>query len=180
MRNRLTRESLRALMRDLARSAVNEEHYSVFLVGGGTAVLNGWRDSSIDVDLYSPRDGIFDDVQAIKERLQLNIETVRPEDFVPPLAGSEDRHVLIETIGRVTFYHYDPYAQLFSKVVRGFERDLIDAQAFVGSRMVDAVRFRSLVWAIPDAAWSKYPRLSPGAVRQAVDDFLSAPSLKLK
>jgi len=100
---------------------------------------------------------------------------VRPEDFVPPLEGSGDRHVFIETIGRVSYYHYDPYSQLLSKVVRGFERDMADAMAFVSSGMVDVERFRSLVWAIPDSAWSKYPQFSPGAVREAIDHFLSSP-----
>jgi hypothetical protein len=161
-------------MRELAGSANPKRSYRVFLVGGGTAVLEGWRESSIDADLYAAQDDIFRDVQAIKERLRLNVELVRPEDFVPPLTGSEDRHVFIETIGRVTFYHYDPYAQLLSKVVRGFARDLADARALVEKGLVDPDRFRKLVEAIPDTAYSRYPRLSPRGVRAAVDDFLSA------
>ena len=84
VRDRLTRDSLRALMRELARSAKPKQSYRVYLVGGGTAVLEGWRESSIDADLYARQDDIFDDVQAIKERLRLNIELARPEDFVPP------------------------------------------------------------------------------------------------
>jgi hypothetical protein len=143
------------------------------LVGGGTAVLEGWRESSIDADLYSAEDDIFRDVQAIKERLGLNVEFARPEDFVPRLEGSEDRHVFIETVGRVSFYHYDPYAQLLSKVVRGFARDLEDARALVRSGFVDPDRFRKLVESIPESVYSKYPRLSSRAVRAAVEEFLS-------
>jgi hypothetical protein len=176
MRNRLTYESLQGLMRELARSAKPKRSYRVYLVGGGTAVFEGWRESSIDADLYAEQDEIFRDVQAIKERLQLNIEFARPEDFVPPLAGSEARHVLIETVGRVSFYHYDPYAQLLSKVVRGFARDLADAKAFVTSGMVDPQEFRRLVQSIPESVYWKYPRLSSKAVRAAVDDFLSSPT----
>jgi hypothetical protein len=103
----------------------------------------------------------------------LNIELVRPEHFVPPLEDSANRHVFIEMVGRVSFYHYDPCAQLLSKIVRGFERDLVDARSFVSSGMVDIEQFRGLVRAIPDSTWSKYPRHSPGAVRKAVDEFLS-------
>ncbi len=173
MRARLTRESLLALMHELAKSAGKEGHHSVYLVGGCTAVLEDWRSSSIDADLYSARDHIFHDVQAIKERLNLNIELVRPEHFVPALEDSADRHVFIETVGRVSFYHYDPCAQLLSKIVRGFERDLVDAKSFVSSGMVDVESFRELVRAIPESAWSQYPRHSPHAVRQAVDEFLA-------
>jgi hypothetical protein len=174
MRNRLTHESLQALMRELARSAKPKRSYEVYLVGGGTAVFEGWRESSIDADLYAEQDEIFRDVQGIKERLQLNIEFARPEDFVPPLEGSETRHVLIETVGRVSFYHYDPYAQVLSKVVRGFARDVADAKAFVTSGMVDPHELERLVHGIPESVYSKYPRLSSVAVRAAVDDFLSS------
>jgi hypothetical protein len=145
----------------------------VYFVGGGTAVLLGWRASTIDADLHADDDAIFHDVQGIKERLELNIEFARPEDFVPPLAGTAGRHVLVETIGRVSFLHYDPYAQLLSKVVRGFDRDLKDAERFIESGMVDPERFRSLVNGITDAAYAKYPALSRDAVRDAVDDFLA-------
>ena len=160
-------------MRELARSARPNRSYRIYLVGGGTAVLEGWRESSIDADLYAKQDDIFRDVQGIKERLHLNIEFARPEDFVPPLEGTESRHVFIETVGRVSFYHYDPYAQLLSKVVRGFARDLADARAFIASGMVDPEQFRQLVAAVPESIYSKYPRLSSAAVRAAVDDFLS-------
>ena len=174
MRNRLTRESLHALMRELARSARSNRNYRIYLGGGGTAVLEGWRESSIDADLYAKQNDIFRDVQGIKERLNVNIEFARPEDFVPPLQGAEGRHVFIETVDRVSFYHYDPYAQLLSKIVRGFARDLTDAKAFIASGMVDRNRFRKLVQGIPESVYSKYPRLSSAAVQAAVDDFLSS------
>jgi hypothetical protein len=173
MRRRLTRERLQDLMREIARSSPGRQSYRVFLVGGGTAVLAGWRASTIDADLYSDREEVFRDIQGIKERLQLNVEFVRPEDFVPSLAGSEDRHVFVVTLGNVSYYHYDPYAQLLSKVVRGFTRDLQDAGRFLTSGMVDAERFRSLVHEIPETAYARYPALSRQAVLEAVDDFLT-------
>jgi len=160
-------------MQALAESAPRGESFSVYFVGGCTAVHAGWRESTIDADLYSDTEAIFHDIQAIKERLQLNIEFARPEDFVPALAGSESRHVFIKTVGKVSFYHYDPYAQLLSKVVRGFNRDMLDASSFVTSGMVAPKRFRSLVNGIPDSAYAKYPSLSRRAVLEAIDDFLS-------
>jgi len=174
MRRRLTRELLDALMEELARSARRKKTYRIFLVGGGTAVREGWRESTIYADLYAEQDEIFRDIQNIKERLQLNVEFARPEDFVPPLAGSEGRHIFLKNICSVGFYHYDPYAQLLSKVVRGFARDLADARQFLASGMVDPERFKSLVHDIPGPVYSKYPALSPQAVQEAVDAFLSS------
>jgi hypothetical protein len=173
MREKLTRVRLVALMHELARAGPRRGAHQVYLVGGGTAVYMGWRPSSIDVDLHSDQEVVFRDIQQIKERLNINIEFARPENFVPALRGSADRHVFIDTMGKITFYHYDPYAQLFSKVVRGFERDLDDAAQFVRSGMVEPERFRSLVSAVPDSAYARYPSINRDGVEQAVDSFLA-------
>jgi hypothetical protein len=173
MREELTRDRLISLMKELARTAPPDGNYRVYLLGGGTAVYLGWRRSSIDVDLFSDQQDVFGDIQAIKERLNMNIEFARPEDFVPPLRGTLDRHVFIDTIGRISFYHYDPFAQLLSKVVRGFQRDLDDAKEFVRRGMVDPRRFRNLVAEIPDSAYARYPSLSRSGVEEAVEIFLT-------
>lgn len=161
-------------MNELATAAPRRGSHRVYLVGGGTAVHLGWRDSSIDVGLASDRDDVFRDIQTIKGRLDINIEFARPEDFVPPLRGSDERHVFIERIGPVSFHHYDPYAQALSKIVRGFARDLEDARHFVSSGMVEPARLRRLVEAIPDTAYARYPSLSRAAVERVVADFRAA------
>jgi hypothetical protein len=173
LRRRLTAETLRELMAELARTAPRMPLSRVYLVGGGTAVLAGWREATIDADLFSERQDVFRDVQAIKERLQLNIEFVRPEHFVPSLPGSSYRHRFVERVGAIDFYHYDPYAQLLSKIVRGFRKDMQDARAFVESGWVNPARFRELVEGIPDTAYIAYPNLSRAAVLDAVDAFLA-------
>jgi hypothetical protein len=159
-------------MQELARGAPRGRPARVYLVGGATAVWAGWRHSSVDVDLHGEPEGLFRDIQRIKERLRINIEFARPEDFVPALSRSEDRHAFIETIGAVSFFHHDPYAQAFSKIVRGFDRDVADTEHFVSSGMVDPVRLTELVDGISERAWAKYPALSREAVRAAVEDFV--------
>ena len=176
MREELTRERLVSLMKELARSAPRRGVYQVYFVGGGTAVYLGWRPSSIDVDLYSDQEVVFRSIQEIKERLNINIEFARPEDFVPPLEGTAGRHVFIDKVGPIAFYHYDPCAQLLSKVVRGFQRDLEDARAFIRSGIVDPGRFQSLVVSIPDAAYARYPSLSRTGIEEAVEAFLAGTS----
>jgi len=160
-------------MRELARAAPAGESFRVYLLGGGTAVLSGWRTATVDADLYADDDAVFRDIQGIKERLGLNVEFARPEQFVPPLAGSADRHVLIDRVRDVGFYHYDPYAQLLSKIVRGFRKDLLDAERFVTSGMVDPELFRELVAGVPGSGYAGYPNLSRDAVETAVEDFLA-------
>jgi hypothetical protein len=81
--------------------------------------------------------------------------------------------LFIDTIGAVSFFHYDPYSQLFSKLVRGFRQDLEDAENFLAEGLVKAERFRALVKKIPKAAYSKHPALSRTGIHDAVDEFLS-------
>ena len=95
MRRALTREALRDLMREIARRAPPGRSFQIFILGGSTAVYAGWRMSTIDADLYAAQIDVFRDIQDIKERLELNVEFARPEDFVPSLADTGARHVLI-------------------------------------------------------------------------------------
>lgn len=174
MRDEMTKERLITLMEEIARTAPRRGNYHVYLVGGGTAVYAGWRASSIDADLFSEEEAVFRDIQGIKERLNINVEFARPEHFVPPLRGSDARHVFIEAVGRVSYHHYDPYAQVLSKIVRGFERDLDDARDFMRSGMVEAAKLLTLVKQIPESAYARYPNLSREAVLRAVEDFLAS------
>ena len=65
----------------------------VYLVGGSSAVLIGWRDATIDVDLaIRPHDDAL--LRAIPESklaLDVNIELASPANFIPLPAGWEDR-----------------------------------------------------------------------------------------
>lgn len=167
------RADVTRVMREIARTAPHKGRWHVCFVGGATAVFFGWRETSVDAGLFSEQDVVFRDIQGIKERLNANVEFARPEQFVPALRGREDRHVFVETIGNVSFHHYDPYAQILTKIVRGFERDLDDAENFLRSGMVDPEQLRALVAEIPDAAYARYPALSPSVVREAVDAFLA-------
>lgn len=55
----------------------------------------------------------------------------------------------------------------------GFRKDLLDAERFVTTGMVDPARLLELVREIPDEAWSRYPNLSRDAVLAAVETVLS-------
>lgn len=173
-RRDLTRERLAALMTEIARTAPASGRFRVYFVGGSTAVLAGWRATSIDADLHAEDDAVFRDVQGIKERLDVNVEFARPEHFVPPLPGSNERHLFIEQIGPVSYFHYDPYAQAFSKIVRGFDRDLHDARSFIRAGWVDPHRLRALVEDVPAAIYARYPQLSRQAVVDAVRTFVES------
>lgn len=156
----------------MGRSVRGGEAANVYFIGGATAVDHGWRESTIDADLSVSDERALVRVQQIKEELRVNVELARPEDFVPELRGSDRRHLFIVTVGCVSFFHYDPYAQLLSKLVRGFEQDLQDAEHFLSEGLVDPDAFRKLVHEIADSEYRRRPNLSRSAVEGVVDDFL--------
>jgi hypothetical protein len=122
VRELATAARIEALMRAWGRSARAEGR--VFLTGGATAVLSGWRDSTIDVDikLVPDRDELLQDVPRLKRELDLNIELAAPSDFIPVPEGWEDRSPLIRREGKLAFHHFDLTAQALAKIERGMTR----------------------------------------------------------
>jgi uncharacterized nucleotidyltransferase DUF6036 len=103
-------------------------------VGGATAVLHGWRPTTIDVDLVMrPEDDtLLRAIPDLKEELQINVELASPLDFIPVPPGWEDRGTFICQMGRVRFFHFDLYAQALAKVERGHRQDLADVREMIG------------------------------------------------
>ena len=97
---------LEQFMKSLGAAVKSEAR--VYLVGGATAVLMGWRDSTIDVDLkIVPDSEIPRNISDLKERLQINIELASPDDFIPVLPGWQDRSAFIRREGRLDFLLYN-------------------------------------------------------------------------
>ena len=59
----------------------------IYLTGGATALLHGWRQMTIDVDLKADPEpqGFFEAIATIKDELSINIELASPSDFIPEL-----------------------------------------------------------------------------------------------
>jgi hypothetical protein len=104
----------------------------VYFAGGATAVLKDIRKSTIDVDVkFEPEHNqIFSAIKTLKESLNMNIELASPFDFIPELPSWKERCEFIVTVKKVHYFHLDPYAQVIAKVLRGFDRDIIDAEGF--------------------------------------------------
>ena len=150
----------------------------VYLTGGASAVLFGWRDLTVDVDLKmdpEPR-GAFEAIARIKETLNMNIELAAPDDFIPPLPGWRERSVFIDSVqgrqGRVEFLHYDFYAQALAKIERGHQQDLRDVEAMRERKLIEPTRLMEYFVAIePDLV--RYPALDPSSFRGQVQSAVS-------
>jgi hypothetical protein len=168
MRAPVDAERLGLLMRHLGAAARHPGR--VYFTGGATAVLEGWRTSTIDVDLkLAPeQDEIFRAIPRLKDELSINVELASPSDFIPELPGWEARSRTVRTEGSITFCHYDLYAQALAKIERGHAIDIEDVEQMIRRRLVEPARLLELLDRIePDLP--RYPALDPPSFRRAVE-----------
>jgi hypothetical protein len=178
MRGRVDRARLRAFMRALAEAA--RRPLQVYLVGGATAVLEGWREATIDVDLAldGDTDPVLRALPEIKERLDVNVELASPADFIPVKPGWEDRSPFVAQEGPVTYRHFDLYAQALAKIERGHDTDRKDVGELIGRGLVDRQRLQEYFDAI-EPEIHRFPAIDAASFRRAVERVTLGPPSQL-
>jgi hypothetical protein len=172
MRELVDEARVRQFMRELGRAA--RAPVCVYLTGGATAVLTGWRSSTVDIDLklVPDDDAVLRAIPRLKESLRINVELASPDDFVPVPDGWEARSRFIAQEGALAFYHYDFVAQALSKIERGHDRDRTDVREMLRRGLVTADALRSAFDAIEPRLF-RYPSIDPRAFRHALDAALA-------
>jgi hypothetical protein len=172
MRPLVDEQRLRALARELGRAA--RRPVRIYLTGGSTAVVEGWRETTVAVDIrFEPEsDELLRELPALKERLDINIELASSPDFIPELPGWRERSPLVFREGRIAVHHrFDLYSQALAKIERGFEQDLADVRSMLANELVEPSRMRTLYDAIEPDLY-RYPAIDPPAFRRALDSAL--------
>lgn len=170
MRELADAERIRAFMRALGREA--RQPGRVLFTGGATAVLFGWRPSTIDVDikLLPDQDALLRAIPRLKESLQLNVELASPDDFIPVREGWADRCPFIAQEGPLSFHHFDLVAQALAKIERGHAQDLGDVRTMVDRGLVTRAELRETFAAVEPRLY-RYPAIDPAAFARAVADI---------
>jgi hypothetical protein len=174
MRELANAERIGALMRALGRAATQPGR--VYFTGGATAVLHGWRDTTVDVDLklVPDQDSVLRAIPALKESLHLNVELAAPDDFIPVTAGWPERSPFVAQEGRLAFHHFDLTAQALAKIERGHTQDMDDVREMLVRGLVDARRLREDFAAIEPLLY-RYPAVDSRSFRRAVEAVLGEP-----
>lgn len=174
MRARADAARIRRLVAELGGTATVEA--VCYLVGGATAVLYGWRPTTIDVDLHlDPMvDELLRAIPGLKDSLEINVELASPADFIPELPGWRDRSPFVSREGRLTVRHYDLYAQALAKIERGHQLDRVDVGEMLRRGMVDRVLLRELFARVEPLLY-RYPAIDPAAFRRRLDEALGPP-----
>jgi hypothetical protein len=168
MRRPVDAARIREFLRALGAEAREDTH--LYLTGGTTAVLFGWRSTTVDLDIkmIPEHDALFRAIPALKEKLEVNVELASPADFIPELPGWQERSRFIVREGRIDFFHYDLYSQALSKLQRGHAKDLEDVREMIERELVEPEKARELFDAIEDKLF-RFPSIDPASFRRRVE-----------
>lgn len=171
MREPIDRTRLEAVLRRLGQRAIGPGR--LYLTGGATAVLFGWRDSTVDIDIRldpEPR-GVFDAIRTIKEELRVNVELASPQDFIPPLPQWESQALFVGQYGPIEVFHYPLVAQALAKIERSHARDRIDVTAMLARALITKDQLRNGFAAIADQL-ARYPAIDVDSFAARLAEYL--------
>ncbi|OBQ38388.1 MAG: hypothetical protein AN487_07685 [Anabaena sp. CRKS33] len=155
MRANIDTQKLERLMQLLGREAQGSG--CIYFTGGASALLIGWRNSTIDVDIRLDPEppGIFQAIAKLKQELN----------------RWRDRSVFIGKRGQISFYHYDFTAQALAKLSRGFNRDIKDVEAMYKQKLFSLNDLRNCFEAItPELI--RFPSLNPDILKSRIEKFI--------
>jgi hypothetical protein len=159
---------IRDFMRTLGRAA--DEDGACYLTGGATAVLHGWRKTTIDVDIHlvPEHDSVLRAIPGLKDSLRINVELASPADFIPVPPGWEDRSAFVAREGSLSFYHFDLYAQALAKLERAHSQDLEDVDEMLERGLVEPATALAFFEQVEPELF-RFPAVDPRAFRARVE-----------
>lgn len=141
----------------------------IYLTGGATALLLGWRTSTNDVDIKLDPEpaGVFEAIAALKNELSVNVELASPDLFIPELTGWRERSLFVGAFGPLQVFHYDLRAQALAKLARGLDRDRSDVRAMLDRELLTRDDLRDAFEGIRSRL-IRFPRLDAERLAEAV------------
>jgi len=172
VRRKVTVETLNQFMEQLA--AASRSPGKIYLTGGATALLLGFREQTIDIDVKLDPEpaGAFEAIAALKNRLNVNVELASPGDFIPAPPDWRERSRHIASMGGVEFFHYDFSLQALSKLERGYAQDLQDVRSLIRGGYASASELRARFAEI-EPGLLRYPAIEASHFKRKVETFLS-------
>jgi len=171
MREPADAERVRRLAGELGR--VVSPGTRMYLTGGATAVLEGWRASTVDIDVrFEPdSDEPLRRISELKEELAVNVELASPLDFLPELPGWRERSRFRFREGNLEVFDFDLYSQALSKLERRFPLDLEDVASMIESGELEPKKLLELFEGIEKDLF-RFPAVSPRALRTSVESLV--------
>ncbi|MCJ7657866.1 MAG: DUF6036 family nucleotidyltransferase [Anaerolineales bacterium] len=126
MGNGLATEEIRNFLNHL--SQIYTQPVKLYLLGGSALCFLGSPRRTVDIDCVvdNSTKEFKDTVEAVANKLQVEVEIISIDEFIPLPPNNTERHQNVEKFGRIEVYIYDPYSIALSKLARGFDTDIQD------------------------------------------------------
>lgn len=128
---------------------------SLILLGGSALCLLGSTRPTLDIDYVGDdlhKDELQHKIDEVAQEMQLDVEAVPIEGFIPLPADAQERTVTVGDFGNLTVSILDPYSIALSKLDRGFDSDIEDIVFLVEQKLVDLEQLKAIVHdALPHA-----------------------------
>jgi hypothetical protein len=129
-----------ALKRFFERLGEQLENPATFtLLGGSALCLLGSPRETLDVDYFieGSRPEVDDALKQLSAALELDLESVPLEEFIPLPPDAKQRSRFVGRYGQLEVYIFDLYSIALSKIARGFESDLEDVEFLLNHKLVE-------------------------------------------
>ncbi len=100
----------------------------LYLLGGSALCFLGSPRRTVDIDCvvdFSTKE-FKDTVDAVANELQVEVEIIPIDEFIPLPPDTAARHQIVEKFGSIEVFIFDPYSIALSKLARGFDTDIQD------------------------------------------------------
>lgn len=148
-----------------ALGAAADARARVYFTGGATAVLLGWRPSTIDIDL-----------KLVPEHDALLRAIPRRRTSFPSRPDGRTGARSWPTRGGSPYYHFDLYAQALAKVERGHAQDLGDVRELLARKLIEPARALEYFDRIEPELY-RFPALHGPSFRRAVEEVFGKPGV---
>ncbi|MCB0183193.1 MAG: hypothetical protein KDE31_02955 [Caldilineaceae bacterium] len=167
---------IHALLTEVGRRY--QQPATLLLLGGGALRLLGSSRPTLDLDYVGHdlhKTALQQVVEQVAQEMQLEVEAVPIEEFVPLPDDAQERRLVVGQFGTIDVNILDPYTIALSKIDRGFETDLEDILFLIQQGLVTLAKLESVV---ADAALRAQEfDLSPTALREHLQDLRNRLSL---
>jgi len=112
----------------------------LYLLGGSALCLLGSPRPTVDIDYVGDdlkKDAFQSTMEEIAHEMNLDVEAVPIERFIPIPAGEHKRSLHLGKFGKIEVYIFDPYSIALSKIDRGFDTDFDDIVFLIEKGHVD-------------------------------------------
>ena len=138
MRPNVDREQIENFLKNLGRTFRKQGR--LYLVGGAALVHMGLQSGTtqdIDVEVSEDTtDEIFPTIWQLRQQMQIDVEPVSAEKFIPLPSQWMVRSKFIGRYGTVDVFYFDFYSIALSKIQRGNTRDINDVKLLLQEKVI--------------------------------------------